>query len=92
MIIYEFTDHSGVMHEISEHDVKESFRTLTAAGYDLHTANDLALDYILAKLTISAIPKEDLLYGQHNYQAEDRLCALVATKLMVKNTQQESNQ
>ena len=81
MIIYEFTDPSGVIHEISEHDVKESFRTLTAAGYDLHTANDLALDYILAKLTLRSIPESDLLYSNHSYQSEDRLCAHVATKL-----------
>ena len=88
-VLYEYTDSRGSIHEITERDVKESFRTLTSAGYDLHTANDLALDYLIAKLTISAVPQIDLLYGNHNHQVEDRLCSEVAHRLMMKQTQKE---
>ena len=90
-VLYEYTDSRGSIHEITERDVKESFRTLTSAGYDLHTANDLALDYLIAKLTISAVPQVDLLYGNHNHYEEDRLCGEVAHKLMMKQTQKETN-
>lgn len=89
-VLYEYTDSRGSIHEITERDVKESFRTLTGAGYDLHTANDLALDYLIAKLTIQSIPESDLLYGNHNHQVEERLCAQVAHKRMMKQTQKET--
>lgn len=89
-VIYTFTDPRGTQHDIKQKHLEESFRTLLQAGFERMEAHDKSLDYILAKLTISAIPKEDLLYGQHNYQAEDRLCGLVATKLMAKQTQKET--
>jgi hypothetical protein len=89
-VIYSFVDLRGINHDIRERDIQDAYRQLLFAGFSMHEAHDKSLDYILAKLTISAIPKEDLLYGQHNYQAEDRLCALVATKLMAKQTQKET--
>lgn len=85
-VIYEFTDPRGTVHEINEHAIKESYRTLASAGYDMTTANDLSLDYVLASLTIQAIPENDLLYGNHDFDAEERLCADVATRLYLKQT------
>jgi hypothetical protein len=89
MIIYTFMDSRGTQHDIRQRDIENAYRTLLSAGYSMHEAHDKSLDYILAQLTLRAIPETDLLYSNHNYQAEERLCGEVAHKLMMK--QKETN-
>lgn len=79
--VYTFTDQRGITHDITERDVEESFRVLRSANYSFHEANDLSLDYIIARLTIDAVSLDDLVYGNHSYNAESQLCSNVATRL-----------
>jgi hypothetical protein len=90
MIIYTFTDSRGVNHDIRQRDIEEAYRHLLFAGYSMHDAHDKSLDYLIAKLTIGAVPQIDLLYGNHSYQAEERLCAEVAHRVAMKHTQKET--
>jgi hypothetical protein len=91
MIIYTFVDARGSQHDITQRHIEEAFRTLIEAGYDRLEAHDKSLDYLIARLTLRAIPEVDLLYSNHSYQSEERLCGEVAHKLMMKQTQKETN-
>jgi hypothetical protein len=88
--IYTFTDHRGISHDITQKDIEHSFRVLRSAGYDFHEANDKALDYIIARLTIDATHESDLVYGAHSFQKEDKLCSDVATRLSQIHLQKET--
>ena len=88
--IYTFTDNRGISHDISQRDIEQSFRVLRLAGFDFHQANDLALDYIIARLTINALHLSDLVYGAHSFQKEDKLCSAVATRLSQIHLQKET--
>ena len=82
-VIYSFIDPRGINHDIRERDIQEAYRQLLFAGYSMHEAHDKSLEYLIAQLTIRAIPQSDLLYGNHAYQDEDRLCGDVATRLYI---------
>jgi hypothetical protein len=88
--IYTFTDPRGATHDITQRDVEESFRILRKAGYDFHDANDKSLDFVIARLTINALHISDLLYSSHAYQAEDKLCSDIATRLSQIHLQKET--
>ena len=80
-VVYEFIDSRGILHEITESHLEDSFRTLTLAGFDMHKAHEISLEYLVAKLQLNSIPLEDLLYRTHDFETEDSLCSLVATRL-----------
>lgn len=84
MTIYTFSDARGIKHDIKQHHIEDAYRTLISAGFDMPSAHELALDYVIARLTVQSIPETDLLYGSHSYQEADQFCSAVATKLAQK--------
>jgi hypothetical protein len=91
MTIYVFTDSRGTSHDIKQQHIEEAYRTLIQAGYSMHEAHDKALDYVLAQIQLSSVAQEDLLYNNHDFQTECAFTSLVAHRLMMKQTQKETN-
>ncbi len=78
---YTYVSPRGAKHYITQKHVDEAFRTLTLAGFDLHRANDEALDYVIHTINISEIPMTDLLYGNHDQDKSNEYCSMVAGRL-----------
>jgi hypothetical protein len=87
-ILYSFVDCRGVTHDIKQKHIEESFRILINAGFDRSEANDKAIDYVIARIQLDAVPLGDLLYHSHDYDEEERLCSLVATRLQQRGISQ----
>ncbi len=91
MIIYSFVSDNGVKHDIRQRDIEQAYRTLIQAGFDMREAHDKSLDYVLAQLKLTSVSEENLLYANHPYQTECAFTSLVAHRLMMKQTQKETN-
>ena len=92
MTIYVFTDSRGTSHDIKQHHLEEAYRTLLLAGFEMHEAHDQSLDYLLACLSLQAVPEESLLYGDHNLQEESAFTSLVAHRLMTNQNKKDLNE
>jgi hypothetical protein len=92
MTIYVFTDSRGTSHDITQYHLEEAYRTLLKAGFEMHEAHEKSLDYLIACLSLQAVPQEALLYGDHNLQEESAFTSLVAHRLMLRHTSKESNE
>jgi hypothetical protein len=92
MTIYVFTDSRGTSHDIKQCHLEEAYRTLLLAGFEMHEAHDKSLDYVIACLSIQAVPEESLLYGDHDLKEESVFTSLVAHRLMIRQTSKESNE
>jgi hypothetical protein len=92
MTIYVFTDSRGTSHDIKQNHLEEAYRTLLLAGFEMHEAHDKSLDYLIACLSLQAVPEESLLYGDHNLQEESAFTSLVAHRLMANQTKKELNE
>ena len=92
MTIYVFTDSRGTSHDIKQSHLEEAYRKLIQAGFEMHEAHEKSLDYLIACLSLQAVPHEALLYGDHNLQEESAFTSLVAHRLMLRQTSKELNE
>ncbi|QWE06053.1 hypothetical protein [Polynucleobacter sp. JS-JIR-5-A7] len=88
---YVIVDSKGAKHYITRAYIQYAYRLLLQAGYEATEAKDLAIDWINARIQISAIAESDLVYQNHSFVNEDRLLSQINHKLLQANLLEADN-